>query len=149
MCLGFKPRAAGWKVRTNPLSYGGTPYLLIRPYSVLQINASKSSLTLRPHVVTAQKVLQSWSQVDDGNDLSVASAVAQTDFRVPTFVAKVNDVCVIVVVNVGSDGKVWRQYSGEMNNPKVCSFNGKDAISMTLKPLAQKISTKKIFARKR
>ena len=25
MCLGLKPRAAGWKVQTNPLSYGGTP----------------------------------------------------------------------------------------------------------------------------
>ena len=26
--LGFEPGAAGWKVRTNPLSYGGTPQLL-------------------------------------------------------------------------------------------------------------------------
>ena len=25
VCLGFKPRAAGWKAQTNPLSYGGTP----------------------------------------------------------------------------------------------------------------------------
>ena len=25
VCLGVKPRAAGWKVQTNPLSYGGTP----------------------------------------------------------------------------------------------------------------------------
>ena len=25
VCLGFKPRAAGWKVQTDPLSYGGTP----------------------------------------------------------------------------------------------------------------------------
>ena len=25
VCLGFKPGAAGWKVQTNPLSYGGTP----------------------------------------------------------------------------------------------------------------------------
>ena len=25
MCLGLKPRVAGWKVQTNPLSYGGTP----------------------------------------------------------------------------------------------------------------------------
>ena len=24
-CLGVKPRAAGWKAKTNPLSYGGTP----------------------------------------------------------------------------------------------------------------------------
>ena len=24
MCLGVEPRAAGWKVQTNPLSYGGT-----------------------------------------------------------------------------------------------------------------------------
>ena len=27
VCLGFEPRAAGWKARTNPLSYGGTPPL--------------------------------------------------------------------------------------------------------------------------
>ena len=25
VCLGFKTLAAGWKVRMNPLSYGGTP----------------------------------------------------------------------------------------------------------------------------
>ena len=25
VCLGLEPRAAGWKVQTNPLSYGGTP----------------------------------------------------------------------------------------------------------------------------
>ena len=25
VCLGLKPRAAGWKAETNPLSYGGTP----------------------------------------------------------------------------------------------------------------------------
>ena len=26
VCLGFEPRAAGWKAQTNPLSYGGTPF---------------------------------------------------------------------------------------------------------------------------
>ena len=25
VCLGFEPGVAGWKARTNPLSYGGTP----------------------------------------------------------------------------------------------------------------------------
>ena len=25
VCLGFGPGVAGWKERTNPLSYGGTP----------------------------------------------------------------------------------------------------------------------------
>ena len=25
-CLKVKPRLAGWKAQTNPLSYGGTPY---------------------------------------------------------------------------------------------------------------------------
>ena len=24
VCLGVKPRAAGWKAQTNPMSYGGT-----------------------------------------------------------------------------------------------------------------------------
>ena len=28
VCLGFEPGAAGWKARTNPLSYGGTPSFL-------------------------------------------------------------------------------------------------------------------------
>ena len=27
VCLRFEPRAAGWKAQTNPLSFGGTPYL--------------------------------------------------------------------------------------------------------------------------
>ena len=27
VCLGFKPGAAGWKARMNPLSYGGTPFV--------------------------------------------------------------------------------------------------------------------------
>ena len=27
VCLGLEPGAAGWKVQTNPQSYGGTPYL--------------------------------------------------------------------------------------------------------------------------
>ena len=28
VCLGLEPGAARWKVQTNPLSYGGTPYPL-------------------------------------------------------------------------------------------------------------------------
>ena len=28
VCLGLEPRVAGWKVQTNPLSYGGSPYLI-------------------------------------------------------------------------------------------------------------------------
>ena len=27
VCLGLEPGVAGWKVQTNPLSYGGTPRL--------------------------------------------------------------------------------------------------------------------------
>ena len=27
VCLGLEPGAAGWKVQTNPLSYGGTPMI--------------------------------------------------------------------------------------------------------------------------
>ena len=34
-CLGFEPGAAGWKAQTNPLSYGGTPYLFILSYCTL------------------------------------------------------------------------------------------------------------------
>ena len=28
-CLGVEPRVAGWKAQTNPLSYGGTPFICI------------------------------------------------------------------------------------------------------------------------
>ena len=27
VCSGLKPEGAGWFAQTNPLSYGGTPYL--------------------------------------------------------------------------------------------------------------------------
>ena len=27
VCLGLEPGVAGWKVQTNPLSYGGTPLI--------------------------------------------------------------------------------------------------------------------------
>ena len=30
VCLGIEPGAAGWKARTNPLSYGGTPNVIKR-----------------------------------------------------------------------------------------------------------------------
>ena len=33
VCLGVEPGAAGWKVQTNPLSYGGT--VLISPLARL------------------------------------------------------------------------------------------------------------------
>ena len=29
ICLGLKPREAGWMVQTNPLSYGGTRILIM------------------------------------------------------------------------------------------------------------------------
>ena len=29
VCLGLEPRAAGWNVHSNPLSYGGTPLGLL------------------------------------------------------------------------------------------------------------------------
>ena len=29
VCLGLEPGGAGWKAQTNPLSYGGTPTLII------------------------------------------------------------------------------------------------------------------------
>ena len=32
VCLGLKPRAAGWKAQTNQLSYGGTPGLVVLTY---------------------------------------------------------------------------------------------------------------------
>ena len=28
-CLGLEPGAAGWKVQTNPLTYGSTPLTLL------------------------------------------------------------------------------------------------------------------------
>ena len=32
LCMGLEPRAAGWKVQTNPLRYGGT-----HCYAVLEV----------------------------------------------------------------------------------------------------------------
>ena len=29
VCLGLEPGAAGWKAQTNPLSYGGTPNIIL------------------------------------------------------------------------------------------------------------------------
>ena len=29
VCLGLKQGVAGWKAQTNPLNYGGTPYLAL------------------------------------------------------------------------------------------------------------------------
>ena len=34
VCLGFEPRAAGWKAQTDPLSYGGTPKAKICLYQL-------------------------------------------------------------------------------------------------------------------
>ena len=36
VCLGFEPGAAGWKARTNPLSYGGTPCFIMLIYNLLR-----------------------------------------------------------------------------------------------------------------
>ena len=54
MCLGFKPGAAGWKARTNPLSYGGTPCTVKLRQALcglLQLLALKGTVTyLVPHM---------------------------------------------------------------------------------------------------
>ena len=44
VCLGFEPGAAGWKARTNPLSYGGTPVFEI----IYQSLATLGLLSLHP-----------------------------------------------------------------------------------------------------
>ena len=46
VCLGIEPGAAGWKARTNPLSYGGTPENIV--IVCLQIpNYIKATETLK------------------------------------------------------------------------------------------------------
>ena len=42
VCLGLKPGVAGWKAQTTPLSYGGTPSLLI------SVNNSLHKLVVDP-----------------------------------------------------------------------------------------------------
>ena len=46
VCLGVEPGAAGWKVQTNPLSYGGTPLVNFLHSSGIGWN-DKSITTLR------------------------------------------------------------------------------------------------------
>ena len=49
VCLGFKPGAAGWKVQTNPLSYGGTPYEIAFSKPILLTIASIQSSQTGDH----------------------------------------------------------------------------------------------------
>ena len=44
VCLGFEPGAAGWKARTNPLSFGGTPRFV---YFYLIMKAECSAKTIK------------------------------------------------------------------------------------------------------
>ena len=44
VCLGLKPGAAGWKARTNPLSYGSTH---LSKYLVSDLNAFFVKLLLQ------------------------------------------------------------------------------------------------------
>ena len=44
VCLGFEPGAAGWKARTNPLSYGGTPKKYFKAHSDYCNSAVTSNL---------------------------------------------------------------------------------------------------------
>ena len=37
VCFGLKPRAAGWKSQTNPLSYGGTPIFVLSSNNVVSL----------------------------------------------------------------------------------------------------------------
>ena len=43
VCLGLEPGAAGWKLQTNPLSYGGTPFV---NFHYLQMVFSENSLDM-------------------------------------------------------------------------------------------------------
>ena len=37
VCLGLEPGAAGWKAQTNPLSYCGTPKIVINTLHIFQL----------------------------------------------------------------------------------------------------------------
>ena len=49
--LGFEPGAAGWKVRTNPLSYGGTPVCSFFDLQSLTWTAVNQNLLARKEVI--------------------------------------------------------------------------------------------------
>ena len=51
-CLGVEPGAAGWKVQTNPLSYGGTPNYLLSLSWIKKLQTVKkvSLFDLKGHV---------------------------------------------------------------------------------------------------
>ena len=67
VCLGFEQGAAGWKARMNPLSYGGTPIVLLMQRErhvcalFLPPFAPTLSLSLFPH---CQLPLYKWKKVD-------------------------------------------------------------------------------------
>ena len=42
VCLGLKPGVAGWKVKTNPLSYGGTLLLINCLFKIIDSAFAKS-----------------------------------------------------------------------------------------------------------
>ena len=44
VCLGFKPRAAGWKAWTNPLSYGGTPIIYLFVSILFHLNTNPAHI---------------------------------------------------------------------------------------------------------
>ena len=44
VCLGLEPMAAGWKLQTNPLSYGGTPIICNHRFILCLISSQELKL---------------------------------------------------------------------------------------------------------
>ena len=59
--LGFEPGAAGWKVRTNPLSYGGTPSFQLLIVTLESYDGQFSS----QYEIIVAKFLQEWPMAPD------------------------------------------------------------------------------------
>ena len=63
VCLGIKPRASGWKVQMNPLSYGGTLNILENLLNKIKIqksrkcflDKSKQNIWISTHAITVHR----------------------------------------------------------------------------------------------
>ena len=58
VCLGLEPGATGWKGQTNPLSYGGTPNVMINFQTKIKQKHSLTMFTFLTFLTTKQKLKQ-------------------------------------------------------------------------------------------
>ena len=61
VCLGIEPGAAGWKARTNPLSYGGTPFNTNVQLNITSLLLVAETLTTSDKFIIQKRVCKNWN----------------------------------------------------------------------------------------